>query len=295
MINLEKIAKDIGISSKYLKGLIANKDKFYQSYYIPKRRRKRRQIDAPNYKIKAIQSWIIDNILKSLKTSSRAIGYKKNKSIKDNARFHIGSKYIMCLDIQNFFISIRITQVKKIFKRIFQNNEKISNDLAKICTFRDYLPQGGVTSPILSNLVFSPTDNEIIKLCDDRNVIYSRYSDDLTFSSNDFNELKKILPLIEKIIKKYNFNLNESKTRYLTGKGRMVVTGVLLNSGRMTIGRKRKREIRAMMYNQIVRRDSSVNINKMTGKLAFLKNIEPEYYHSKINRYKKKLLMKVEN
>ena len=295
MISLKKVAKGLGIDSNYLKGLVVNKDKFYQSYYIPKKKRKKRQIDAPNYEIKAIQSWIHDNILISLKTSSRAIGYKRNKSIKDNAEFHIGSKYIMCLDIQNFFTSIKIDKVEKVFKRIIKHNDKICNDLAKICTFRGYLPQGGVTSPILSNLVFTPVDKEIIELCNNKNAIYSRYSDDLTFSSNNFSELKEILPLVEMIVNKYGFYLNSTKTRYLTGKGRKVVTGIILNSGRMTIGRKRKREIRAMLYNNIIKKDSSVDISKMIGKIAFLKNIEPRYYYSRIKSYRNKLLKKLKD
>jgi len=290
MVTLEQVAKEIGISVKYLRGVLANRNKFYQSYYIPKRRCKERQIDAPNYEIKSIQNWILNNFLNKSVVHERAIGYIKNKSIKDNARFHINNKFIMCLDIQNFFSSIKVGQVKKIFSEIIENNEKLVNDFVKACTFKDYLPQGGVTSPMLSNLVFKVADNEIFKLCMDRNINYSRYSDDMTFSCNNFKKLKEIIPLIEKIIKKYNFNLNKPKTRFLTGKGRKIVTGIILNSGRMTIGRKRKRNIRAMMHNLIVKK-SFIQNNKIAGNLAFLKDIEPSYYEKMINGYKKKLIM----
>jgi len=84
----------------------------------------------------------------------------------------------------------------------------------------------------------------------------------------------KLVPIIESD----GYVLNNEKTRYLSGKGKMVVTGITLNSGRMTTGRDRKRKIRAALYNLIVRKDTTVKMNEVSGTVAFMRDIEPGYY-----------------
>jgi len=89
---------------------------------------------------------------------------------------------------------------------------------------------------------------------------------------------------MKSILEKYNFNLNKKKTRYYSEKGRMLVTGLLLNTGNLTIGRGKKRILRSMIYNYFVKKDKDININKIIGHLSFLRDIEP-YTYEKFLRY----------
>jgi len=193
----------------------------------------------------------------------------------------------MCLDIKDFFPSIKRVHVFSIFHDIF-NDENTADVLSNLCTYKERLPQGGVTSPALSNIVLNKADDKILEICSTRIVNYTRYADDLAFSANDFNLLRKLKPEIEKVLSNDGFELNEKKTRFLTGKSRMLVTGLVLNSGKLTVGRSRKREVRAALFNYIVKKDKKVNVNRLVGTLAFIRDIEPDFYE-KFLEYRSRL------
>jgi len=292
MQNLKELSIEIGINYGFLKSLCLYPEKFYQSYYIQKKEGAYRIIDAPSYKMKAIQKWILRNILEKKFTIMKIVtGFVRGRGIKFNAKYHLGNRYIMCLDLKDFFFSIKIPLVLRVFESIYSNSE-FAKQLARICTFRGYLPQGGVTSPTLSNIIFEPVDKEINRVCNENRVTYSRYADDLTFSSNHREILKAIQKSVEKILEQYDYKLNPRKTRFYSGKHRMRVTGILLNSeDRLTVGREKKRKIRADLFNYLVKKDTSVNLKKTLGNIYFIKDIEPGYV-DKVNQYKNNLQKK---
>ena len=185
---------------------------------------------------------------------------------------------------------IRICGLSQLITRKLGLAYKIS----KICTFKGYLPQGAPTSPVISNIVFKAVDEEITEICKKRKVIYSRYADDLTFSTNNKQYLIDLIKPITEIVKKHGFKINSEKTRLYSGKRRMSVTGVILNSGRLTVGRDLKRNIRAGLYNVIVKNDKKINKKVLMGYISFIKDIEPDYFES-IKKYKNKLLLEVGN
>jgi RNA-directed DNA polymerase len=132
--------------------------------------------------------------------------------------------------------------------------------------------------------VFTFPESPIVPLSLTTYIVYSRYADDMTFSSNDLMALKELHKKLAPIIKSAGYVLNNEKTRYLSGKGKMVVTGITLNSGRMTTGRRRKRKIRAALYNHIIKKDKAVKMNEILGTVAFVRDIEPDYY-PKLKQY----------
>ncbi len=290
MKTIKDLSREIGLNYAYLISFIAKSDKMYFSYYILKASGKLRVIDSPNFEMKAIQAWILRNVLEDIPISDRAMGFVKGKSIKNNARLHLHSKFVLTIDISNFFNTIKFGQVKGIFDKRFKNAE-LSKSLTKLCTFKKYLPQGAVSSPTISNIIFKPIDDEIEKLCNKKNVNYSRYADDLSFSSNDILKLNELYLDLVNIIKKYKFSVNKRKTRYLTGKNRIQVTGLILNSGRLTIGRNRKRLLRAKLYSYFSSKNKTIDKKVLLGELAFLRDIEPNYYKIMI-KYKNRLKLK---
>src|SRR5690606_29330555 len=109
-------------------------------------------------------------------------GFVKNRNTYSNAKCHLGKKYLLKLDIKDFFESISIDSVRNIF--IFLGfQESIANYLSKITTLDDKLVQGYSTSPILANIACVKMDNELIDICKKYNATYTRYADDISISS----------------------------------------------------------------------------------------------------------------
>lgn len=291
MLNIKDISTKIGLPSSYLKLLFLYHNKYYKTYYIKKTSgKKERLIASPNYEIKAIQSWILRNYLEKIVVNDRATGFVHGRSIKLNANFHLGQKFLLCLDIRNFFPSISKDKIYTVLKDELKE-DFLATFISELCTFNSTLPQGGVTSPALSNIIFKPQDEKITKLCNETNVNYSRYADDLCFSSNYFKNLIDLVPKIREILNKSGFALNDDKTRFMSGKHKIVVTGLYLNSGRITVGRERKRIVRAALHSYYVKKDSNINLNEIYGMISFISGIEKDY-KKKISNYIEVLKLK---
>lgn len=291
MTAIEQIASKIGISSAYLGIIVSRCDRQYKAYYITKQSGDLRRIEAPNIDLKAIQRWILRNILENIPVNERAQGFARGRGIRTNASYHLGKRYLLCIDIKDFFPSINIKKVYNVFLQA-TNDSDIAGIYSVLCTFRGRLPQGGATSPILSNLVFRSADEKIVDLCGRMNITYSRYADDMTFASNDFQALIELYDKVKQLVDSEGFEINGKKTRYCSGKNRMLVTGLRLNSGKLTTGRERKRRVRAALYNYIAKKDPSVNMNQVLGNIAFIRSIEDDYY-PKIQKYASKLITRM--
>ncbi len=278
MKTFDAFAKEIGFNKQVLDNYITYSDSYYNTFYISKRKKtKKRQIDCPSNELKSIQRWILSNYLNNIPISNRANGFVKGRGIKRNAQFHLKKTFILTIDIKDFFPSITQKQVYEAISKHFYDND-LSMKLSKLCTFKRRLPQGAPTSPILSNIVFKEIDEEITSICNTKLVVYSRYADDLVFSCETKNTLSEIYPIVNNILIKHSFNINRAKTKYLSGKGRMAITGININEGRLTVKKEIKRNLRSNLYNILIKKDKSININSVLGYLSFIKDIEPDYY-----------------
>ncbi len=285
-------AKEIGFNKQMLDNYITFADKYYNTHYIKKKKKgSKREIDAPSNELKSIQRWVMSNYFSSIPISNRANGFIKGRGIKRNAQFHINKSYILAIDIKNFFPSITQGMVYQSLKKHFDDDE-LTYKLAKLCTYKRRLPQGAPTSPILSNIVFKDIDDEITNFCKVRLVAYSRYADDMVFSSNTKNVLVEIYFFVNRLLKEHSFVINTSKTKYLSGKGRMSITGININAGKLTVNQEIKRNLRSNLYNIIVKKDKSINLNSVLGYMSFIKDIEPDHYY-KTKEYIEKLKLKV--
>ncbi len=291
MKTFDSFAKELGFNKQVLDNYITFADKYYNSYYILKKNKsKKRQIDCPSKELKSIQRWVLSNYLNNIPVSNRANGFIIGRGIKRNAQFHLNKSYILTIDIKNFFPSITQGMVYNSLRKHFDNRE-LTFKLSKLCTFKRRLPQGAPTSPVLSNVVFKEIDDKIASFCNTRLVVYSRYADDMVFSCDTKNVLVEIYSFVNNLLKEHFFEINTAKTKYLSGKGRMAITGININEGRLTVKKEIKRNLRSNLYNLIVKKDKSVNANSVLGYLSFIKDIEPEYY-KKTRIYIDKLKLK---
>ena len=204
-----------------------NIEQNYKIYKIKKRNGKTRTIYEPECNLKIIQKNILHNILEERYISKYAKAYKKGISLKDNAIVHKNKDMVLKLDIKDFFNNITYMQVycncfpEKYFPK------KIGTLLTNLCTYQDSLPQGAPTSSYISNIIMLDFDIKIGKYCDEHNISYTRYCDDMTFSGN-FSK-KDIITYVEKELKKIGLYLNKEKINLITKKSRQIVTGIVVN------------------------------------------------------------------
>lgn len=282
--DIQDLSNEVSLSKRIIYLLSKCNQNFYKRFYIDKKDGTKREILNPSYSMKMLQRWILENILYKVLVSEASVAYKKGSghSTKKNAELHKKSLYIMKLDISNFFHSISRQRVYYLFKRIGYN-KLISNTFANICTYKDYLPQGAVTSAYLSNIICYKLDRRLLGFCGRRDIIYSRYADDLTFSCDNKDILKKLKAVIYEIIIDEGFEINEKKTRFLSPKSRKRITGITVNNGNLKAPKEMKKKVRAMIHHAIVSKNYS-QLNSVKGYIAYINSIE-KGYNDKIKKY----------
>lgn len=244
----------------------------YNRFKIKKRSGKFRIINEPKATLKHIQRQILKNILNNKSISKYAKAYHKDVSLKDNATPHINKKIILKLDIENFFDNIYFMQVYNSCFEIEYFPKQVGMLLTYLCTLSDHLPQGAPTSSYISNLVMKEFDETIGFWCEERNISYTRYSDDMTFSGAF--DIKEVVALVKKELSKYHFNLNKKKIVVIKKNNRQMVTGIVVNE-KTQISKNTRDKIRQEIYyikkygikNHLKYKNLDIPINKYLNKL----------------------------
>ena len=171
-------------------------------------------------------------------------GFVKKRNIVSNAKKHLNKKIILNIDIKDFFESINLNMVKDVFNSL-GFDENISEILSKITTYNDRLVAGFSTSPVIANLYCRDMDEEIIRICSEYNITYTRYADDITLSGDTVD----ILYNLQEVLDKYGFKINKLKTKkYYKGNGQYV-TGLSVEDSIMPrIPKNIKKRLRAEIY-----------------------------------------------
>jgi RNA-directed DNA polymerase len=159
-------------------------DKKYTVFEIPKKSRGTRTVTSPNRALKFIQRRLA-TILQNVYTTKPVVyGFVEGKNIVDNARRHKKKTWVLNIDIENFFPSINFGRVRGMFMwKPYNLPEPVATVLAQICCFNNQLPQGAPTSPIISNMICAKMDSELQDLAWSTRCFYTRYADDITFST----------------------------------------------------------------------------------------------------------------
>ncbi len=242
--DLEELREKIGTNKKFFYKVLYSNDKLYKEITIPKRKGGSRLLNVPNTALKGMQRWILDNILYKVQSDTSATGFIPMKSIVLNASIHLRKKYILKMDIKDFFPSIDFCKVRGLFFELGYNKD-VATALANICVFRGQLPQGAPTSPYLANLICRELDKRIYNLCRKYRLCYTRYADDITISGN--SKIFWIKGIVEEIILSYQFSLNNEKTIFLKPGDRKRVTGIIVNE-KLSVPRSVTRNLRKEIY-----------------------------------------------
>ena len=276
----------LGVEVNRLEEILNNVSGHYQEFWMRKRSGGYRMIPAPDKDLQAIQSTIYSRILSSVTiVHPAAVGFRCGRSVVDNAAPHLGKRYVLKMDIHDFFGSIRSPRVRQTFKKIGYP-ENVSKVLGALCCLHRHLPQGAPTSPALSNIVGYEMDRKLAALAAEYGLTYTRYADDLTFSGDVFPK-EQIIPQVKRIIRDEKFEPNHKKTHFMNQSSRKIITGVSVASGvKLTIPKSKKREIRKNVYFILTkglaehqRRIGSHDpayLKRLIGMLCYWRAIEPD-------------------
>lgn len=289
MTSFEDLSQNLRLSEKLVHWLASDSKDRYQTFYIPKGDGTSREISAPVHSLKIVQRWILVNILYRIKVSPYSYGFSKDgkgSPLVRCAEKHKGNLYILKIDVKGFYPAIKREKIYHQFTNIGYN-ASVANLLTNLCVYEDKLPQGAVTSPYLANLICRNLDFRIAGYCNRRDITYTRYADDLTFSCDNRDALKGIYGTIRKILKDEGFQLNEKKTLFLSPKCRKRILGITVNDGVIKAPKELKHNIRSMIHTSIATKDFSVN-DKIRGYIAYINSIESNYT-DKVKEYIKNL------
>ena len=285
--SFDEFSNAISLSKETLYRLWKWNNKHYKEVEIPKKSGGIRLLACPSKKMKAVQGWILKNILEKIIISENATAYIKNQSILMNAIPHRGKKYILAMDVENYFPSIRYAWVFTIFKKLnYPSN--VCHMLTKLTTYKYRLPQGGVTSPAISNVVSYRLDRRLSSYAQKLNVSYTRYADDITYSSNVLNHFNKLKKFTKKVLREEGFEVNEAKTRILGSKQRRKITGLVLDKGEIRIGKYKKNELRVLIHKIFTSPDIK-EVERMKscleGWFSYLKSVDLVSYQQLMRHY----------
>lgn len=290
---LNKISSDLLLPEFMLEGLANSASYRYKSYYIKKATGGERLIEHPSRELKAIQRYLLDNILILLPVHSSAAAYIKNKGLRDHVEVHRKSKYILRTDFKDFFPSLTATDITlhcdKYQSLLPENwNTEDTQFLVKFVCRSNKLTIGAVTSPYLSNTLCYDLDTVVNEKCKLSHINYTRYADDMYFSSNEpnvlFNFEKEVTKIVEEIKYPANLTLNERKTNHISKKYRRKVTGLIITpEGKISIGRRQKRYLRSLIFNWENLQPKQKSY--LVGYLSYCKAVEPSFLNAIYQKY----------
>lgn len=266
----------------YLRSVVNRHNASYTSYAIPKRSGGSRYLQIPSDELKGLQRWINCEILYRLPVHSSCYSYHKNSSIVQCAEKHCSSKWLIKLDIENFFDTINEVEVYKVFRKIGYK-PLIAFGLARICTYQPIsvlqnkknwvqfnknsdempfqkkhirhfgrVPQGAPTSPMLSNLVLADLDEKLSSYAQKRGGIYTRYADDLfiSFSQNNFDrqQASQVIGSVLGHVKSYGYNLKKSKIKVIPPGSNKVILGLSVNDKQVRLTKQYRQKINSHIY-----------------------------------------------
>ncbi len=300
-----ELAEYLGVPKKKLTHIlyIQKIENCYHTFKIPKRTGgDPREISAPDADLKSIQKRLAyllqkyrHEIWNEKKTNPNiSHAFEKDKGIITNARIHRNKRYVVNLDLLDFFGSIHFGRVLGYFEQNenFKMSHEVATVMAQLCCYNKKLPQGAPTSPVISNMICEILDFKLLQIAKKYHLDYTRYADDLTFSTNDNTFLEKYESFFHSVngaINHAGFTINEKKTRLQYRDSRQSVTGLVVNK-KLSVDRRYYKNTRAMANRMYKTSEFLIDGNpgtlaQLEGRFAFINQLDK--YDNENNQQKR--------
>ncbi|MFT4925669.1 MAG: RNA-directed DNA polymerase [Phenylobacterium sp.] len=312
MAVIEQLANKCNENPKEIAKFIFSAPQRYRVYNIPKRTHGFRTIAQPSKQLKIYQRAFIELYQSQMPVHTHSMAYKKGQSIKENALFHTKQHYLLKMDLENFFNSITPELFWDTWQRFNPLPPHNEQQWLEKLLFWDKLNRpghnlvpnqklvlsvGAPSSPVMSNFCMFPLDQLLTQHCDDNNIHYTRYADDLTFSTNDKGALFPVVSVVQaKLIECFGqkLSINHRKTVFSSKRHNRHVTGITLNNeGQLSLGRERKRYIKHLVHQFLHNKLDLDNIKHLRGLLSFASHIEPQFILGLTTKYSRAVIKQI--
>ena len=294
---LDRLGRAVLLTKDELVVLIRSAPHRYKVYEIAKRARgKLRTIAQPAKEVKALQYWVMAHVLNGFDLHPAATGYRKGRSIAHNARVHARGRFLLKLDFKDFFPSFSARDLRVFLKKNQSDFDKETVDA--LCRILFWKPKGthelrlsigAPSSPMLSNLLMRDFDRRVADCCAKHEVVYTRYADDLSFSSKASEQLAAVEQSVTELcgrLKSPSLTINEEKTVRVSKRDSRRVTGLILtNDRKVSLGRDAKRRISATVHYFVTNRLDSEQTANLRGMLNYANGVEPSFLQRLREKY----------
>lgn len=294
----EDLAKALGISLKQLWFFAIHRERERQPHYvtfaIPKRSGGKRLIMAPKRRLKAIQRKLLEVLVEKLPVNDQAHAFRRGRSIRTGAQPHVGKKFVLKLDLKDFFPSVTAARVRGLLIA-YGYSFPVATTLAVLMTEAERQPvevngeifhvpvgqrhcvQGAPTSPGICNALLLRLDRRLSGFAKKHHLNYTRYADDLSFSGEmDRAQAARIRCIVSRIVSEEGFVINTDKTRLMGQGNRQAVTGVVVNKT-LGLSRQERRRLRAMVHRLHQKAGAPAEDHaRLEGKIAYLAMLNPQ-------------------
>lgn len=297
--NRTQLALLLGVTKSTLTYYAYGNGKRYKHFAIAKKTGGTRTISAPVAGLNNIQKKLAVLLEEVYNSHPAAHGFIYGRSTLTNASQHLNKKCVLNIDLKDYFASITASRIIGLLKSQYLDlPNEVASTIAVLCTYDNHLPQGAATSPVLSNMISFRLDRQLTNFCKQERLTYTRYADDITFSTTKRQFPESFIKLIgpesvilgdplTAIIEANHFTINNRKVRLHSGTKAQFVTGVKVNL-KPNLSRKYVRQLRSMIHawekygleaaqSQFENEYGAGNrsfLNVVYGKLAYLKHIK---------------------
>lgn len=288
------IENDLGLEDGYIESLSAYSPTLYKSFSCGGR-----LINAPFSELKIVQDWIAAFIrAEGGPVPPYATAYETDCSVVRNAVAHQTHAHLLALDIRHFFESCREDLVKSVFLGMRYRDFTVSGEpelrvsegeailLTTLSCYKGGLAMGAPSSPFLANRIMAPVDSRIVSGLSQR-MSYTRYSDDICISSDAWIDFDSTIALVSDALDSIGLELNEKKTRLLgKGNARRIAGVYITSDGRLTIGPKKKRELKRELYDILLGKTFTyAEIVALIGRINYCRQVDPAFLNSLLAKY----------
>lgn len=281
ILTLCHLAQRTKVPYEHLRGIVGRREgpPNYRTFRIRKRSGGFRRISVPEPKLKLVQSWLAQHVLSKVPTHTASHAFAPGCSIVACAERHSGARWLIKMDIADFFGSVTEIQVFRVFRSLGYN-ALVAFELARLCTDAPFvsakyqlkswradrprmaiplyaqkklgrLPQGAASSPMLANLVMRDLDRALSELAQRNGLVYTRYSDDITFSTTGHFSKARAMEVVHSAaaqLKRNGLFPNRAKTTLVHPGARRIVLGLLVNEGHPRLSRAFRDRLRQHFF-----------------------------------------------
>lgn len=301
---LNLLALQLHKTEDEIERFLLNAPQKYKVYKIPKRSHGFRIIAQPSKELKLYQRALLAAY--QFPVHDAAMAYRPGLDIKINALHHCKNRYLLKMDLENFFNSINPNLLWRVWDAVlpsvseqekFLFNRLIFWSPSKKKISKLILSIGAPSSPAISNFCMYQFDQALFSECLQKDITYTRYADDLTFSTNKENILFEIPQFVAMLLRQLfngRLHVNHRKTIFSSKAHNRHVTGLTINNcGNISLGREKKRLLKHLVHQFTLGKITAEDLNYLRGMLAFTKHVEPTFIMSLREKYSSEIVKSI--